>query len=89
MSKQQQVGRLALRVEGVWWNAYYAQQGTMEGAILLGSLRMSLARVPKLKTLFMDLMTATVGEAVKETFGLQPTWNAPEAAPEHERSGAA
>ena len=32
--------RLALRVEGHWWNAYAAPMNTMEGAVLLGSIGM-------------------------------------------------
>jgi hypothetical protein len=36
-------GRLALRVEGEFWNAYYAMPGTMRDAIFLGSIRMKFA----------------------------------------------
>ena len=38
--EKQQVGRLAMRVEGDFWRAYYAMPGTMEGALLLGSIAM-------------------------------------------------
>lgn len=32
------IGRLAMRHEGSNWSAYYAEPGTMEGAIFLGSV---------------------------------------------------
>lgn len=83
------IGRLALREEGEFWNAYYAEQGTMEGAILLGSLRMSIANDRACKQRFMELMTGAVGAIIKGITGIQPTWNAPTTAPEHERSGKA
>jgi hypothetical protein len=40
MPDMTQIGRLALREEGEWWNAYYyAMPGTMDGALHLGSIR--------------------------------------------------
>ena len=35
-----QIGRLAMRVEGKLWVAYYALPNTMKGAIFLGSVQM-------------------------------------------------
>ena len=88
MSKAQAVGRLALRVEGENWNAYYAQQGTMEGAIFLGSIRMALVR-GSLKEQFMDLMQAAMSNVIEDAVGERPTWDKPQSAPENERSGSA
>lgn len=86
----QQVGRLALRHEGDFWNAYYAVVGTMEGAILLGSIRMAaVANSASRKRAFMDLMRGIVTEIIEQTTGLRPTWGGPDRAPEHERAGSA
>jgi hypothetical protein len=92
MAKQkgkQQIGRLALRVEGDNWNAYYALPDTMEGAIPLGSIRMgAVTHDPARKQAFMDLMQGIVTDFLQERFGERPTWMV-EAAPEYERSGSA
>lgn len=85
----QQVGRLALRQEGNSWNAYYAQNHTMEGAIYLGTLSMQFAVVPKHKQAFMDLMRDVVSDILEGATGIRPEWKEPHAAPESERSGNA
>ena len=83
-----QVGRLALREEGEFWNAYYAQTGTMHDAILLGSVRMSfIVGHQERKDAFMDLMREAVGDLIEQATGIRPVWGGPEKAPEHERSG--
>jgi hypothetical protein len=83
-----QIGRLAMRHEGEMWNAYWAQPGTMEGAILLGSIRMSVVADLEMKDMFMTFMRVAVAQACKEATGVNPDWSAqPERAPEHERSG--
>ena len=85
-----QVGRLAMRIEGDNWNAYYALQDTMEGAVLLGSIRMgAVAENAARKQAFMNLMRDVVTDIIRESTGLKPTWGGPETAPEHERSGSA
>ncbi len=38
MEQKKEVGRLAFRVEGDNWNAYFAKQDTMAGAIFMGSI---------------------------------------------------
>lgn len=87
---KQAVGRLALRAEGENWNAYYAAQATMDGALPLGSIKLSLVtRSPKLKAAFMALMQQAVGEAIKGALGEEPTWRDPVSAPPNERSGNA
>jgi len=83
-----QVGRLALRQEEGNWNAYYAKKDTMEGAALLGSIKMALIVLnEKRKWAFMDLMRECVADLIEEETGTRPKWGGPERAPEHERSG--
>lgn len=80
MSKQ--VGRLAMRVEGDNWVAYYAMPDTMDGAIWLGSVKMGIVRDPDRKRAFMDLMKSAVGDFL----GGVEVWTETRA-PEAERSG--
>jgi hypothetical protein len=88
--KKTEVGRLALRVEGEWWNGYWApRQDSMAGAIHIGSVRLGLAQNPKVKQTFIDLMTTAFGVAVKDATGLTATWGEPREAPESERAGNA
>ena len=55
LSDKTQIGRLALRREGIWWNAYYAMPETMEDAIHLGSIRMTTVEASEpLKQAFVD-----------------------------------
>jgi hypothetical protein len=84
-TKKSQIGRLALRVEGLNWNAYYALPDTMEGAIPLGSIRFgAVCNNLKRKQAFMDLMQGIVAEILKKRFGVGAAWTY-EIAPEHER----
>lgn len=88
--EMEQVGRLALRIEGDFWNAYYAHVGTMEGAILLGSIRMSgIIDNPERKDAFMVMMRGIVSDATSAVVGTTPTWGGEEPAAEHEKSGRA
>jgi len=77
-------GRLALRVEGDYWNAYWApEMDSMVGSILLGSLRMRLAEdYPPLKDGFMRCIVEDAGLKIDH-------WNDPAPAPEGERGGEA
>lgn len=86
--QMQQVGRVALRVEGDWWVAYYAMPNTMDGAIELGRVLMAMVQDQGRKQAFMDLMREGVGEALKEITGAVPDFFVSKA-PEHERSGRA
>lgn len=82
--------RLALRVEGDWWNAYAAEMTTMDGAIHLGSIAMGAVRnSEKRKQAFMALMQDVLNDYLREVTGAAVKWNAPERAPEHERAGRA
>jgi hypothetical protein len=83
--------RLALRVEGDWWNAYCAPTHTMAGAVWLGSILMSEAQHPPVKQAFMLLMELAMTTWLQRTQGVRVDWSEtdPEPAPEHERSGRA
>lgn len=84
---KQKMGRLAMRVEGEFWAAYYAVPDTMVGAIPLGTIRMRFVQSQKRKDAFMNLMKDAVGDILKEATGSRPTWpTPPELAPEHERT---
>lgn len=89
------MGRLALRREGKWWVAYYAMPNTMDGALSLGRIRMTLvegdtARHRRNKQGFMDLLRAAVSDLIEDAIGGRPEWpTGPQAAPEHERAGEA
>jgi hypothetical protein len=86
MRGKQAIGRLALRDEGEFWNAYYAETDTMDGALLLGSLHMRAAQIPARKAQFMELMKEVVADIIQDAVGVRPEWpKPPQAAPEHER----
>lgn len=91
MSQLEQMGRLAMRVEGDWWNAYYAMPDTMEDAILLGSIRMIFVHDFSAKEIFMALMRDAVSAIIKDRIGVEPSWpdEGGKPAPEHERAGRA
>lgn len=85
------IGRLALRHEGNYWNAYYAMPDTMDGSILLGSIAMRFVTGNiERKNAFMDMMRGAVSDILEEQTGARPTWpDGPQRAPESERSGHA
>jgi hypothetical protein len=80
------VGRIALREEGDFWNAYYAMPDTLKGSILLGSIRISLVKAdPDVKQAFILLMRTVVTLVIADTTGQLALWpDDPVAAPEHE-----
>lgn len=66
-----EAGRLAFREEGRSWNCYIAQSGSMEGAVLLGSILMRVATEnEEIKLRFMTLMTDTFAHVLKEALGM-------------------
>jgi hypothetical protein len=86
--------RLAMRVEGDWWNAYAADMHTMEGAVLIGTIGMRAVRGPsagcaRRKQAFMALMQDVINEFLTDAGATVAGWNDPERAPEHERAGRA
>jgi hypothetical protein len=80
-----EAGRLALRVEGHLWCAYYAQPNTMDGAIFLGSIQVRFVLDKEHKDMFMWLMREAVADILEQNFGQRPDWREPRRAPEHER----
>ena len=83
--------RLAMREEGDWWRAYYADLHSMEGAVEIGAIRMRFVQNPERKAAFMGVMREALDDVVEEITGERSTWPKPEGerAPEHERSGKA
>lgn len=85
-----QIGRLAMRGEGDWWVAYYAKMGTMDGALELGRVRMTIAQVPEHKAATLEYYKAIVGGMIANAVGADVAWpSPPQDAPEHEKSGRA
>lgn len=84
---QTQIGRLAFRHEGEFWNAYWAPYlDSMSGAMLLASIRMHLVEgSTAMKDQFMMMAKAAFGMIIKDITGQTPSWNAPQPAPENER----
>ncbi len=89
MEGMAKMGRLAMRQEGENWTAYYALPDSMDGALFLGSIRMSIVDDPDRKKLFMDLMREAVADIIEAKTGIRPVWGGEERAPGHERAGAA
>ena len=78
-----QVGRLAMRVEGENWNAYYAIPNVMEGAVRLGSLRAALVDQSERQHAFMDMVPDIASEIVEKVVGVRTAWpNPPYPAPD-------
>jgi len=82
------MGRLAFRIEGDNWVAYFAKPDTMEGAIFLGSIKLVFVEDQGRKRIFMDLMKSAFTDAIGTIGGEVSSWDE-RAAPEHERSGRA
>jgi hypothetical protein len=83
------IGRLALRVEGDKWVAYYALTNTMDDALWLGAIKIKCVLDQDRKDMFMWLMQEAVADILEEETGERPVWQRPHSAPEHERSGSA
>lgn len=82
------VGRVAFRIEGNMWNAYYALPGTMEGAAHIGSIVMAAVRNnPARKEEFQKMMRSIVAEILEGITGGEPVWGESQSAPEHEKAG--
>ena len=84
------IGRLAFRVEGEMWNAYYALPDTMKDAIWIGSIAMRFVEeCGERKRTFMLLMREAVSDIIEEKTGCRPEWPEPEGhvAPVSETSG--
>ena len=83
--------RLAMRHEGNFWNAYVAPTGTMDGAILIGSIAFGLVQKDALmKDGFMALMMMGMEATIEKVTGAKTdAWHDPVPAPPHERAGHA
>ena len=87
---EEEVGRLAFRIEGDYWQAYYALPDTMDGALELGKIQMAIVRVSaERKEAFAALMWAGVADIIEAETGERPHRTDPVRAPEHERAGRA
>lgn len=89
MSDRQQIGRLAMRREGNWWVAYYAEPDTMEEAFRLGQVHMSVVQDEGRKQAFMDIFKSFIAEVLTSDAGEIITGWKVGRAPESERSGSA
>lgn len=87
--ESKQLGRLAMRHEGNFWNAYYAMPDTMDGAILLGSIAMRFVENnQERKTAFILFMREALSDIIEDELGQRPTFpEGPQSAPEHEKAG--
>lgn len=73
-----QTGRLAFRVEGKWWKVYYAQNDTMDGAILISQILLKfLEDKPLRKDEYMQLMRRCFEDMIMELFGENVDWPLP------------
>jgi len=84
-----EIGRLALRVEGDTWVAYYAHPDTMAGALILASVKLRFVQTPERREAFMAVARNAVGDLVEEATGQRPHWSGITPAPEREKSGSA
>jgi hypothetical protein len=81
--------RLAIRHEGDVVNAYLAKEGTMEGAILLGSIMYGIVKGhPDIWDRWKEIMTDAMARGIKEVFNQEPKM-VERSAPPSERAGRA
>lgn len=79
--------RLAFRGEGEYVNCYFADQDTMDGAILLGSLKRNIADRGMFQP-WLELMQEAMAIVSKDALGVACVYpDEPQPAPEHERAG--
>ena len=82
--------RLAIRSEGEYINCYFAEDDTMDDALLLGSIKRSIVETDeRLFDEWREFMQRAFGLVAVRAIGVEPVWSEPEKAPEHERSGRA
>jgi hypothetical protein len=79
--------RLAIREEGKWVNAYLSEPGTMEGALLLGSILTSILENDdeiflRWKSIMQDVLARGL-----EDLGIRMTRMEERPAPPHEKAG--
>jgi hypothetical protein len=79
--------RLAFRREGTMWNCYCTSPENMDGAVLLGSIAMSMiVEHPSHKDAFIALMKAAFADFVKTIKGgvIVKSWAEPTPPPTNE-----
>lgn len=82
--------RLALRVEGSRYVAYYADGDSMDGAIEIASMHSGVIDNDLVRERFMEFAREVFDAIMLSAFGVRPEWNGdPTPAPEHERAGRA
>ncbi|HZO54905.1 MAG TPA: hypothetical protein VFB63_19515 [Bryobacteraceae bacterium] len=82
--------RLAFRSEGEFVRCYLAQQGTMESAELLATVRRTLLDAsPELWATYRSMMEDAARLMVREVLGVEVAEFNTTPAPEHEKSGNA
>ncbi|WP_374374420.1 hypothetical protein [Dongia sp.] len=81
--------RLAMRVEGEWWNAYMAPPETMEGATLLATVRMTLVAEKDAKDVYLATVRDLFFRAAEAALGAPIDSFETREAPEHEKAGRA
>lgn len=86
--KTAQAFRLAIRAQGDYVNAYLAQNETLDGAILLGSLHRGVADADSAAfAQFKVQMQKALATTVKSVLGVAPEFDEGRPAPAHEREG--
>lgn len=90
ISDPAQFCRLAIRLEGTFVNAYFAQPGTMDKAFLIGSiLHAIVSEDAAIFERWKELMFACLQSIIKNSTGLEASFGGEQVAPEHERAGRA
>jgi hypothetical protein len=80
--------RIAFREEGKVVNVYFARQGTMEGAFLMGSIMRSILNVhPDQFVAFRKIFENGMRECIKDVMGVDVAEFQTGPAPENERAG--
>jgi hypothetical protein len=85
----EQIGRLALRVEGAMWNAYYMLPDSQVDAALLASIALAAVQSPARRQQFVALMREVIADIIERASGHRPVWGGEHPAAEHERGGHA
>lgn len=80
--------RLALRIEGDKWSAYCAKTDSMDDAVWMGSIALSIAEDKDRKRAFIELMKGALADFLKSQGVDIASWDE-HSAPEHERAGSA
>ena len=82
--------RLAFRKEGAFVNCYLASDTTMNDAVLLGSMRVTVCDAqPDVWDDWKTMMRRVLEFHIKSVLGITPEWSGEQRAPEHERAGEA